>query len=74
MKNLTEQQYADELIEKYIKLKQAENFGWSGMSLQMAIQCAKIDVQNTIDSLKGIADYKRFDYYTKVLTILNDMK
>ena len=25
MKNLTEQQYADELIEKYIKLKQAEN-------------------------------------------------
>lgn len=76
MRNLNEQQYADELLIKYLQIKQLDNFGWAGMNRLMAIQCAKIDVQNTIDALArtGICDTQYYKRYEKVLTILNDMK
>lgn len=81
----TEQQYTDELIEKYSNIENMGLFSdngfstWSTLVLEkQAIQCAKIDVQNTIDAVLDIAlqskQHRLYKYYTKVLTILNDMK
>jgi hypothetical protein len=76
----TEQQYVNDLIGKYLNVPCVSgNYLMSGY---MSIQCAKIDVQNTIDALNELwfthCDDNNNDalikYYTKVLTILNDMK
>ena len=64
MKNLTEQEYVNELIKQYSNTTSASRY-------DIVIECAKIDVQNTIDALTNSHLIKR---YTKVLTILNDMK
>lgn len=75
MKNLTEQQYAELLVDKY--------YNEIGVITEYeSIQCAKIDVHNTIDALNELTSRHYTDelltnslqYYTKVLTILNDMK
>ncbi len=68
----TPEQYANELIRKYMLLKQKENFGWSGMGLQMAIQCAVIDVTNTIDYVETWGDTVDGDleYFKEILIIL----
>ena len=81
MKNLTEQQYANGLVEQHYNEVHPEDDSY-GMSYKMAIQCAKKDVQNTIDALDAIDTNLIFAihllplviYYNKVLTILNDMK
>ena len=74
----TPDEYANELIEKFLQLKKIETFGWSGMDVKMAIQCAIIDIENTIEALSDIEFTDCWDsnkkelikYYTEALTIL----
>lgn len=57
----TPQEYAENIFYKYYNLE---------LSYKIAIQCAIIDVTNTLDALKATADYKKDIYYNEVLTIL----
>ena len=66
MKTLIEQQYAQELVDRYYLLN---NYFY--LNERDVIKCAKKDVQNTINALTNSHLIKR---YNKVLTILNDMK
>jgi len=72
----TEQQYAIELILKYIKI--IESVSNYGDNEPEAIQCAIIDVTNTIEALDSLSHrvdayvYDSLQYYKTVLTILKD--
>lgn len=71
--NKSPEEYANELIEKYMQLKQIETLGWSGMNAKMAIQCTINDVNNTIEALTELKfnyNYPTITYYTEVLNIL----
>ena len=89
----TEQQYADELIEKHYLVNYIippDNGVNPYMSRFYAKEHAKIDAQNTIDAQPFVPNNSKpfgvkiqsvrqncedaDNYYTKVLTILNDMK
>lgn len=63
MKNSPEE-YADELIDTYVR--KFTNFK------SIAIQCAIIDVENTLDALDNTCEFLPFDtnYFNEVLTIL----
>lgn len=68
----TEIEYADELVEEYIVKSDS---GCYDKDLIISIQCALIDVQNTIDAFKqhkkiyGVGD-KSIEYYEEVKQIL----
>jgi hypothetical protein len=75
----TEQQYADELIEKHVKnliVNSSDHFNYGSVS----VKCAIIDVTNTIEAIEDILirEYGHclIDmgqvYYKTVLTILKD--
>ena len=63
----TEQEYADELVEKYEKAS-----FWSTTS--ESVQCALIDVQNTIYALEEQVHYvsPKLAYYQEVKRILEN--
>jgi hypothetical protein len=69
------QQYADELVEKYYFLKDKNDY--YTMSKYKAIQCAIIDVENTIIALEYQeaaegTTFGKLEYYQQVLQILKD--
>ena len=74
----TENEYAEALIEQYMRLKKIETMGWSGMDSIMAIQCAINDVQNTIEALNSLDSWTKLhieselNYYNNVLNILKE--
>lgn len=65
----TENEYAEMLIEQYMRLKKIETMGWSGMDSIMAIQCAINDVKNTLKVVQSLND---INYYNNVLNILKE--